>query len=830
MKDNSNRQKLLVDITGMNCNNCAASVTKALTRLDGVIECDTNFSNERSTIVYHPDLITTRQLVDAIERSGYHTVVASAEFIISGMTCTNCADSILRSLQQCAGIINCSVSFSTETATVDYLPSTLQEKDISEVIEQAGFRVLAGHSEQSPAADTVEIARQAELNDKRTKLIVGGALSMLIMLLSMGHMIGINSVAGLTATHQNWLAGLLTIPVQFWVGIDYYLGAWRAARMRSTNMDTLVALGASVAFFYSFTVLILGLDSARFPVYFESAAMIITLIMAGKYLESKAKSRTGQAVKKLLGFRPRRATVIRAGEETELDIDQVRVDDMVLVRPGEKIPVDGRLSEGHSQVDESMLTGESLPQLKHTGDLLIGGTINQTGAFKMIATAVGNDTTLAQIIKLVQTAQSSRAPIQALADRIASIFVPAVISLALLVGTIWYLWLAADLFPEQNAIGTSLMFVAAVLLISCPCAMGLATPTAIMAGTGLGAELGLLIKDASALQQSCKINTVLLDKTGTVTEGKPAVGEILSDHYSPQQLIQLTASAEQNSEHPLGQAIVTYAKKNNIELSDGSHFESITGMGMSIVINGQPLIIGNRRLMQERQLDLSSWEPRATPLELRGHTVIFVGSGQSIIGIISIVDPIKQHSAKAIQQLQQMELNVKMLTGDNSCTANAVAAQVGIAAKDVIAELLPAMKSEQIQQLQSAGQRVAMVGDGINDAPALAQADIGIAIGSGTDIAIETADIVIMRGELLTIPSVISLSRHTLLTIKQNLFWAFAYNVAAIPIAAGLLVPFWGTEFRLNPAIAAFAMAISSIFVVTNSLRLRNRNYLQLHK
>ncbi len=740
---------------------------------------------------------------------------------ITGMNCNNCANTVSRVLNGLDGVENADTSFASERSTIDFNTSiTTLEKIISAVTE-AGFGVTTSTSDFIET----EAARQADLTNKRHKLIVGSILSIGVMLLSMGHMLGIHNIAGMSFTQQHWLAALLTVPVLFWVGKEYYVGAWQAAKMRSTNMDTLVALGASVAFFYSLAVLMLELDIQEFPVYFESAAMIITLIMAGKYIESNAKSQAGLAIKRLMGFQPNTATVIRAGVEKQIDIDEVALGDIVVVKPGEKIPIDGTVTEGASNVDEAMITGESLPVSKQVGDGVIGGTINQTGAFRFRVTAVGQDTALSKIVKLVQDAQSSRAPIQALADYIASIFVPAVIAFSVLVGLAWYVWLAPAYFPDLNPAGTSLMFVAAVLLISCPCAMGLATPTAIMAGTGAGAALGLLIKDAEALERSCKLNTILLDKTGTVTAGKPTIGEIHAAGLAPEELLLLTASAEQNSEHPLGQAIVQEARAKNMALLDAVNFQSITGQGLKVTIDDKNVLVGNRSLMEEQNLSFTQpayrqLEVLAQTLETSGHTVIFVAVDSHPAGIISVVDPVKDSSVAAIQQLQAMGLAVKIITGDNQRTANAVARQVGITEADVVAEVLPAMKSAVVKTHQSNKQVIAMVGDGINDAPALAQADIGIAIGTGTDIAIETADVVIMQGDLMKIAQVISLSRKTLVTIKQNLFWAFAYNVAAIPVAAGFLVPFLGPELRLNPALAAFAMAMSSIFVVSNSLRL----------
>jgi Cu+-exporting ATPase len=806
--------KLVLGITGMNCNNCANAVTRAVNSLEGVSDTLTSIADERSHISFNPSQLTIGDIAQTIEQAGFGVVSAELKLVIGGMNCNRCAAGIEKTLLASNGVIQAQVAFSDETATVHYLPSMLHPVNIRQIIEQAGYSIVSSSTDAKSNIDAADQARAIDLQQKRNKLIVGGILSLLVMLLSMAEMLNLPIIPG-----RWWLAAALTAPVQFWVGQEYYKGAWRAAMNRSTNMDTLVALGSSVAFLYSLGVLILNLDITQFPVYFESAAMIITLIMAGKYIETKAKSRTGEAVRKLLDFQVSNARLWRDNQEIAVDIDDVVVGDILIVKPGDKVPVDGTIENGSSTVDESMLTGESLPQLKQVGDTVIGGTINQTGAFRFIATAVGKDTTLSHIVKLVQDAQASQAPIQALADKIAAIFVPTVIGLALLVAALWYFWLAALFFPELSPIGTSLMFFASVLLISCPCAMGLATPTAIMAGTGVGAKNGLLIKDAAALERSCKLDVILLDKTGTVTEGKPTIGEIQST-IPKDELLALAAAAEQNSEHPLGQAIVNYARHKNIPLLDVSNFQSITGKGLRAEINQKTIVIGNRQLMQDSQLELHHWLDQAEALASLGHTVIYVSIENSIAGIISVVDPIKINSKQAIKQIKSLGLSVKIVTGDNTKTASAVANQLKINNEDVIAEVLPGMKAETVKKQQATGKLVAMVGDGVNDAPALAQADIGIAIGTGTDIAIDTADIVIMQGDLCKIVEAIYLSRQTLRTIKQNLFWAFAYNIAAIPVAAGLLVPLLGPAYRLNPAIAAFAMAMSSIFVVSNSIRL----------
>jgi Cu+-exporting ATPase len=663
------------------------------------------------------------------------------------------------------------------------------------------------------------------------------------MILSMAEMVGLP----LDFPGRLWLVAALTTVVQFYLGKDYYVSAWKALQNRTANMDTLVAMGSSVAYFYSLAILILRLDPMHYHVYFESAAMILTLITVGKFLEARAKGQTGEAIRKLLGLRAKSARIVRGSgataEEIEVPVEDVLVGDIVVVRPGEKIPVDGIVTAGQSTVDESMLTGESLPVSKGDGDTVIGGAINKTGSFRFKATAVGRQTALAQIVKLVQDAQASRAPIQDLADRVSAIFVPAVISLAVLVGLFWYFWGAAAYYHHASPLGTALIFMATVLLISCPCALGLATPTAIMAGTGVGAQHGILIKNAEALQKAGAIDTVILDKTGTITKGKPAVTDVvenrdwglrdvviqdathpISNPQAPlsQSLLFFAASAERASEHPLAEAIVEYAKAQGVALSEVEHFNSITGRGIEATVAGQAVLLGSPALMIERGIDIAPLQAGITRLQDEGKTVMAVAVGGEVAGLLAVADTVKESSADAIRQMHSQHLRVVMLTGDNWRTAQAIARQVGLdPAQEVKAEVLPGDKAAAVQQEQAAGHIVAMVGDGVNDAPALAQSNVGMAIGTGTDVAIEAADVTLMRGDLRSVPQAIRLSRRTLRTIKQNLFWAFAYNVAAIPIAAGLLVPIFGPQFQLNPMIAAGAMAFSSVFVVSNSLRLR---------
>jgi len=801
-----------------------------------------------------------------------NTTLAEANLPVAGMTCNNCANTISRSLRRLNGVVEADASYASERAHVRYDPAKVEISDIKRAVRDAGYKVIdvaAGNEEDQ--LDAEQAARNAEIADKWRKLSIGAVLSAIVMFLSMGEMLGLP----LDFPGRLWLVAALTTPVQFWVGRDFYRSAWKALKNRTANMDTLVALGSSVAYFYSLVILLFKLDPMHYHVYFESAAMIITLILVGKYLEARAKGQTGAAIRKLLGLRAKTARILRGSgkraEEVEVPIDDVLVGDIVIVRPGEKIPVDGIVTEGQSAVDEAMITGESIPVTKAPNDHVIGGSLNKTGSFRFKATAVGKQTALAQIVKMVQDAQASRAPIQALADQVSAIFVPVVILLAIMVGIAWYIWGAPVYFPDQSRLGTSLIFMATVLLISCPCALGLATPTAIMAGTGVGAEHGILIKNAEALQKAGNINTIVLDKTGTITQGKPVVTEVVvrgkeqgaggkeqgagsvavlreqEAGGEAADLLRLAASAERNSEHPLGEAIVEKAKADGLALSEPTAFDSITGQGIQAIVDDHEILLGNPALMAARGV---YWEPLRADLERlqnEGKTVMIVAVHGEAAGLIAVADTVKPTSAEAIAALHHIGMRVVMLTGDNWRTAKAIALQVGLNPEtEVAAEVLPGGKAEAVAEEQGAGGRaqgarskgqgagndsplatrhspavVAMVGDGINDAPALAQADVGMAIGTGTDVAIEAADVTLMRGDLRSVPQAILLSRRTLGAIKQNLFWAFAYNVAAIPLAAGVLVPFLGHSYQLNPMIAAGAMAFSSVFVVLNALRLR---------
>ncbi len=829
------------------------------------------------------------QIADTIELNTIQLKVGSLpvpegldeiDLPISGMTCNNCAATITRSLKRLDGVVEANASYASERAQVKFQPSKVEIHDIKRAVRDAGYKVIEVAGDEQAQLDAEQAARTADIDDKWRKLSIGAVLTTIVVILSMAQMVGIP----LEFPGRLWLVGVLTTPIQFWIGKDFFVSAWKALKNRTSNMDTLVVLGSSVAYFLSWGLLLVDLwypsphaaHGVKPHVYFESAAVIIVLIILGKYLEVRAKGQAGAAIRKLIGLRAKTARILRGigkrAEEVEIAVEEVLVGDTVVVRPGEKIPVDGLLLDGQSAVDESMVTGESLPVDKIAGDSVIGGTINKTGSFRFKATAVGKQTALAQIVKLVQDAQASRAPIQALADRISAVFVPLVISLALIVGVVWYVWGAPVYFPDQSPIGTSLIFMATVLLISCPCALGLATPTAIMVGTGLGAEHGILIKNAEALQKAGNITTVVLDKTGTITQGKPQVTDVIdfstqintdkhrSDIEQADHLVQFAASAEKNSEHPLAQAIVEKAKLDGIELIEPSFFDSITGKGVVAIVDGHEVLVGTSVLMRDRGVNLDASQAEQERLQSEGKTAMIVAIDGSAAGVIAVADTVKPTSLEAIRSLHQMGLRVVMLTGDNRRTALAIGHQVGLKENEIVAEVLPSQKVEVVQREQGlaagetrlrrelsrtgqgdkeriAGLRssisgqpatrnsqfatVAMVGDGINDAPALVQSDVGMAIGTGTDVAIEAADVTLMRGDLRSVSQAIRLSKRTLRTIRQNLFWAFAYNVAAIPLAAGVLVPFFGQSAQLNPMIAAGAMAFSSVFVVTNSLKLR---------
>jgi len=744
---------------------------------------------------------------------------------VVGMTCANCVAAVERNTKKVPGVIDAAVNFASEKVTVFYDPAAVNVQTLSsaviERIRKAGYDVpetRAGQDEE----DAEAAARKAEVRHQWKRFIVGIGFSLPLFLMSMGrdvHLLG----TWAHAAWVNWLFWALATPVQFYVGRDYYVGGYRSLRNGSANMDVLVAMGSSVAYFYSIAVLVaetLGSHALGMHVYFETSAVIITLIVLGKLLEARAKGHTSEAIKKLMGLQPKTARVLRDNKEFDIPIAEVISGDIVMVRPGEKIPVDGVVIDGYSTVDESTITGESLPVDRKTGDTVIGATINKQGLLKVKATKIGKETALARIIKLVEQAQGSKAPIQRVVDRVSAYFVPFVIGAAFLVLVIWLLS-GAGFVP-------ALIRLTAVLVIACPCAMGLATPTSIMVGVGKGAREGILFKDSAALEQAHRLNAIILDKTGTITKGEPAVTDIFPGEGSPfshEELLRLAASAERGSEHPLGEAIVRSAKEKGLKLGEPNAFLGIAGHGVKAEIDGHRILVGNLRLMQQEAIPTdSSLETKATQLEQQGRTAMWLSVDERAMAVIGVADTIKEGSKEAVARLNDLGLTVVMMTGDNETTAKEIAAQVGI--ERVFAEVLPGDKAAKVKELQAEGYLVAMVGDGINDAPALAQADVGIAIGTGTDVAMETAAVTLMRGDLRSVPQAIALSKATMRNIKQNLGWAFGYNTLLIPIAAGILAPFpWAPGFlqQLHPILAAGAMAFSSLSVVTNALRLQRQ-------
>ena len=732
---------------------------------------------------------------------------------VRGMRCDNCARSLTDTLTALEGVSEARVSYALEEAQIAFDPTRVSVDSIVGAVGSAGYEAI-----RRSAQDELAESEERDALRRQSRMRIGIVLSLVIMALGMGPgMFGLSDFPG-----RLWIVCALGAVVQFYVGSEFHTGAWNAARNLSTNMDTLVSLGSSVAFFYSLTVLSLGLDRSLFPVYFESAAMIITLVMVGKFLEARGRRDAGGAIRALLAQQPDRARVERDGETLLIEAREVRVGDTVLVHPGEKIPVDGHVESGESRIDEAMLTGESRPVSKRAGDPVFAGTVNQHGALRFIAEAVGDATALAGIIRLVREAQATRAPIQSTVDRVAGIFVPSMILLAVAVGLLWWGFGAERYFPELHPVATSLMFAASTLLISCPCAMGLATPLALIAGTGVGAQRGLLIKSASALEATGSVDSVVLDKTGTLTLGQHRIVSVTSAAgFDDSELLRLTAAVERQSEHPLARAIVARADEMGLPHAEASQAEAFPGRGILGVVDGREVRIGNRRWMEESEVELATFKDKIEAASESGHSSIFVSVDRGAAGHFAIGD-IPDPSAKhTLERLDALGLRITMLTGDEEASAQAIAKQLDLPETSVVAGVLPGEKASFVETLRDRGECVAMVGDGINDAPALATADVGIAIGSGTDVAIEAADVVLVQHDLSAVADAIVLSRRTLRTIRQNLFWAFGYNVAAVPLAAGLLVPWAGTGMRLDPSIAAMAMALSSLFVVTNSARLR---------
>jgi Cu+-exporting ATPase len=802
-------QELTLKIQGMSCASCVAHIEEALSEVSGVVEARVNFATEQASVLIDPSQVTPSRLANAVTDAGYEVVVEKVTLGIEGMTCASCVHHVEEALRGLNGVLKANVNFAAEKAAVEYLPGAVDVAAIKQAVADAGYDAVAAEEER---IDTEKTAHEAKVKELKFKIAVGALFSIPVFLGSYPSLF-----PWVPDVMQNVIVlWILTTPVQFWVGWQFYRGAWAALKHGTSDMNTLIAVGTSAAYLYSVGLILFPsffeAHGVAREVYFDTATVIITLILLGRYMEMMARGRTSEAIKKLIGMQAKTARVIRDGTEQDIPVEEVIPGDRILVRPGEKIPVDGLIQEGYSSIDESMITGESIPVDKKIGDEVIGATINKTGTFKFEATKVGKDTVLAQIIKLVEDAQGSKAPIQRLVDTVTSYFVPTVITIAVITGLVWFVW------GPDPALTYALLNFVAVLIIACPCALGLATPTSIMVGTGKGAENGILIRSGEALETAQKLSALIFDKTGTLTKGEPALTDIFTaDGVEETKLLGLVASAERGSEHPLGQAIVNGATEREIELFEPQGFSAIPGKGISAEIEGRFVLAGNLKLMMERGLSLNGLEEKARSFSDQGKTPMYVAVDGRPAGIIAVADTLKPNSADAVAQLHRMGLKVVMITGDNPRTAQAIAKQVGI--DRVLAEVLPEDKAREVKKLQEEGESVGMVGDGINDAPALAQANVGIAIGTGTDVAMEAADITLMSGDLRGVVTAIALSKATMRNIKQNLGWAFGYNTALIPVAAGILYPFFG--ILLSPIIAAAAMACSSVSVVSNALRLR---------
>ncbi|HZU87259.1 MAG TPA: heavy metal translocating P-type ATPase [Anaerolineaceae bacterium] len=803
-------KNLTLPITGMTCASCVATVERSLKKVSGVSSAVVNLSSERATVEFDPAVAGLDDLIARVQRAGYGVASGEADLVLRRLSDDNDARRLEKSLRALEGVTEAQVSFAAARARVRYIPTLVSQGDLRKAIKSAGFEAVESGGETE---DVEAKAREAEINEQKRFLIIGLIFTIPLFIIAMAGDLGLLPMQISHSAWIKWVMLALALPVQFYVGGQYYVGAYKSLRNGSANMDVLVSLGTSAAFFYS-VLITFGLFSGH--VYFETAALIIVLIKLGKLLEVRAKGHTSEAIKKLMGLRAKNARIIRNAQELEVPVEDVLVGDVIIVRPGEKIPVDGVVIEGRSSVDESMLTGESLPVEKGPGATVIGATLNKLGLIKFEATKIGKETALAQIIHLVEEAQGSKAPIQKLVDRISNYFVPAVITIALLTFAGWMLFgppLAIN--SDVNTFTRALIAMVAVLVIACPCALGLATPTAVMVGTGKGAEMGILLKTSEALERAGHVKIVVLDKTGTITRGQPSVTDIIVQEarFDQNELLRLAASVEKGSEHPLGEAVVAEAGNRELELFDPEGFSATVGHGVQAQVHGFQVIVGSPRMMLERGLDTSEIISSVSKLQSEGKTTVLVAIDDHIAGAIAIADTVKAGSIEAIQNLHKMGIKVVMLTGDNLQTAQAIARQVGI--DQVLAEVLPGDKAAEIKKLQSQGWITAMVGDGVNDAPALAQADVGIAIGTGADVAMASAPVVLISGDLRGAARAIQLSRVTMTTIKQNLFWAFFYNSILIPAAAlGYLVP----------VLAASAMAFSSVFVVTNSLRLRSKN------
>ncbi|HEY4549238.1 MAG TPA: heavy metal translocating P-type ATPase, partial [Bacillus sp. (in: firmicutes)] len=781
---------------------CATRIEKGLKKMDGVQDANVNLALEKAMVKFDPAVMNPSDIHKKVRDLGYDVITDKKELVLTGMTCAACSTRIEKGLNKMDGVLQANVNLALEKASVEFNPSAISTKDLIQKVESLGYGAMVKSDENEKEAVDY---RQKEIEKQQGKFLFAAILSLPLLWAMAGHFSFTSFLWVPDAFMNPWVQLALATPVQFFIGKQFYVGAYKVLKNKSANMDVLVVLGTSAAYFYSIYLSIqtIGSDAHSVGLYFETSAVLITLIILGKLFEAKAKGRSSEAIKKLMGLQAKTATVIRNGEETTIPLEDVVTGDTLLVKPGEKVPVDGEVLEGTSALDESMITGESVPIDKTVGDSVIGATINKNGFLKIKATKVGKETALSQIIKIVEEAQGSKAPIQRMADLISGIFVPIVVGIAVITFLIWYLW------ADPGNFASALEKLIAVLVIACPCALGLATPTSIMAGSGRAAEYGILFKGGEHLEMTHKVNTVILDKTGTITNGAPVLTDVLTDHDETE-FLSLVGSAEKQSEHPLAQAIVEGIKEKSIELKEVTDFENIPGYGIKANVDGKEILVGTRRLMKKYNVEIDPVLDKMEGLEKKGKTAMLAALDGNYAGLVAVADTIKETSTQAIKRMKEMGLEVIMITGDNKQTASAIAKQAGV--DTVIAEVLPEGKAEEVKKLQVQGKKVAMVGDGINDAPALATADIGMAIGTGTDVAMEAADITLIRGDLNSIPDSILMSHKTMRNIKQNLFWALAYNTIGIPIAAlGFLAP-W---------LAGAAMAFSSVSVVLNALRLQ---------
>lgn len=814
-----------IPVVGIDCAACTVTIEKEIKKLPGIKRANVNYSTEKAYVEYRPEEVGVEQIVGAIKSAGYRSGQSTLKLGIRGMHCASCVDKIETELRRSPGVLTASVDLGTESAVIKYVPSAVQIKEIKRIIEELGYETFDSASpgtqerkKPEEPQDEAEKARQEEYRTLMRKFLFAGILALPVVFFSYPELFGLPEQFqhGSPTLRYIWMImGLLSLPVMFWSGSQFYTGAWAAFKNHSANMHTLIAAGITAAWIYSaVAVLFPGIfpEEELADQFFDVVFVVVALVVLGMALEIRAKGKSSEAIKKLIGLQPKTARVIRDSKEIDIPVEEVVLDEIIVVRPGEKIPVDGIVVEGSSAVDESMITGESIPVEKHANDEVIGATINKTGSFKFKATKVGKDTALSQIIEMVQQAQGSKAPIQRVVDKVSGYFAPAVIIIGILAFVIWY-----DFGPQPNLVYALIVFVT-TLVIACPCALGLATPISLMVGVGKGAENGILIRSGEALETAQKLDVIVLDKTGTITEGKPSLTDVVPwNNVSDKEVVRFAASVEKGSEHPLGEAIIRGATDRSITLSDPKEFKAIPGHGVEAKVDGKVVLLGNLKLMRDRKIDVGELERRSQELADNGKTPMFVALEGNAVGIVAVADTVKGDSKDAIARLKAMGLEVVMITGDNTRTADAIARQVGV--DRVLAEVLPEDKAFNVQKLQNEGKSVAMVGDGINDAPALAQADIGLAIGTGTDVAIEASDITLIKGSLKGVVLAIQLSKATMKNIRQNLFGAFFYNTLGIPVAAGILYPFFG--LLLSPLIAGAAMAFSSVTVVTNANRLR---------